>query len=171
MTLRLILTRHAKSAWDDPFADDHERVLNARGRQSAIAIGTWLQANGYLPEHVLCSDAARTVETWEVIAAALLDSPPASIRENLYLAGTSGLLSALRGAPTGTVMVIAHNPGIGMLASALVASAPSHTRFMDYPTAATTIIDFDVASWADIKVNTGQCVDFIVPRDLLDVQS
>ncbi|MGR3409824.1 MAG: SixA phosphatase family protein, partial [Paracoccus sp. (in: a-proteobacteria)] len=32
---RLILTRHAKSAWDDPTLDDHDRPLNDRGRRSA----------------------------------------------------------------------------------------------------------------------------------------
>jgi hypothetical protein len=26
MTLRLILIRHAKSSWDDPFGDDHKRA-------------------------------------------------------------------------------------------------------------------------------------------------
>ncbi len=42
MTLRLILIRHAKSSWSDPFADDHARVLNARGQDSAKAVGEWM---------------------------------------------------------------------------------------------------------------------------------
>ena len=33
---RLILTRHAKSSWDDPALEDHDRPLNAR----AIEIGS-----------------------------------------------------------------------------------------------------------------------------------
>ena len=35
MTLRLILTRHAKSSWDDPLIDDHDRPLNPRGAKAA----------------------------------------------------------------------------------------------------------------------------------------
>ena len=33
---RLILTRHAKSAWDDPLLDDHDRPLNRRGMRAAL---------------------------------------------------------------------------------------------------------------------------------------
>ena len=46
---RLILTRHAKSAWDDPSMDDHDRPLNDRGRRSARALGDWLASRGYDP--------------------------------------------------------------------------------------------------------------------------
>ena len=35
MTKRLILTRHAKSAWDDPTMADHDRPLNERGHAAA----------------------------------------------------------------------------------------------------------------------------------------
>ena len=42
MTLRLILTRHAKSGWDDPDLEDFDRPLTERGRRSAAAIGRWL---------------------------------------------------------------------------------------------------------------------------------
>ena len=35
---RLILTRHAKSAWDDPLTPDHDRPLNERGKAAAARI-------------------------------------------------------------------------------------------------------------------------------------
>ena len=59
---RLILTRHAKSDWDDPSLPDQERPLNARGRRSARALGDWLASRGYDPEEVLCSSARRTAD-------------------------------------------------------------------------------------------------------------
>ena len=65
----MTLIRHAKSAWDDPFAEDHARVLNDRGRRSATAIGGWLREHGYLPAQVLSSDSARTTETVERLLA------------------------------------------------------------------------------------------------------
>ena len=46
---RLILTRHAKSAWDDPAVNDHDRTLNGRGRRSGLELGEWLQSRGYEP--------------------------------------------------------------------------------------------------------------------------
>ena len=62
MTRRLILMRHAKSSWDNPFAEDHQRPLNGRGKRSAKAIGEWLRAQGYLPDQILSSSATRTRE-------------------------------------------------------------------------------------------------------------
>ena len=57
MIRTLILTRHAKSSWDDPFMNDHDRPLNKRGRKSAPAIGDWLRENGWLPDEVISSTA------------------------------------------------------------------------------------------------------------------
>ena len=46
MMKRLILTRHAKSSWDDPTMADHDRPLNARGRGAAADLGGWLASRG-----------------------------------------------------------------------------------------------------------------------------
>ena len=61
---RLILTRHAKSAWDDPRLEDFDRPLNRRGLRAALELGEWLHSRGYEPDQVLCSSAQRTRETW-----------------------------------------------------------------------------------------------------------
>ena len=70
MTLRLILMRHTKSSWDDPWQGDHARRLNGRGRRSAEALGNWLRAKGHLPDVALSSDAVRTQETFAGLALA-----------------------------------------------------------------------------------------------------
>ena len=70
MTKRLILTRHAKSSWDDPAMADHDRPLNDRGKAAAADLGAWLASRGYIPGEVLCSDAQRTRSTWSGIAPA-----------------------------------------------------------------------------------------------------
>ncbi len=167
MTKRLILIRHAKSSWSDPFADDHARVLNDRGRASAPAIGTWMADNGYLPDVVLCSDAARTRETAELILQQLDPKPDLSLSPQIYHAAPLTLLELIQRQTTDSIALIGHNPGIGMLANLLVKSAPDHTRFSDYPTCATAIIDFEIDKWADAGQRGGTCVDFTVPRDLI----
>lgn len=167
MTLRLILIRHAKSSWSDPFADDHARVLNDRGRASAEAIGTWMAAHGYVPDVVLCSDATRTQETAELILPALTPQPKLHLRADIYHASPDTILALLHRQTAQTVAVIGHNPGIGMLANMLVQSAPAHHRFSDYPTCATTVIDFEGESWAQAKARSGRCEAFVVPRDLI----
>jgi len=166
MTRRLILIRHAKSSWDDPGLDDHDRPLNRRGRASATAIGDWLAARGYRPDLVLSSTARRTVETWERLAPAL-PAPDIRWQRRLYHAEPEALRDVLKTAGTAaTVLLLGHNPGIGTAARAFAAAAPPHPKFPFYPTAATTIYDFPVAEWADVDWGTGRVADFTVPRDL-----
>jgi len=161
--MRLILIRHAKSSWDDPFQDDHARVLDKRGRDAARAIGTWLQAKGYEPARVLVSDAARTKETAELVLPCLNGDPFVNYLPKLYHASPDTVLDVAQRANDDCVAIIAHNPGIGMLARALTIKAPDHRRFDDYPTCATTVIDFA----GPVAIGTGIVVDFIVPRDLI----
>lgn len=166
MTKRLILIRHAKSSWNDPYADDHSRPLNNRGRHSATAIGRWLARHDYRPEKILCSDAARTVETADLIMPELADRPGLQLSHALYHAAPEGIWQLLRKQTASVVAVIGHNPGIGMLANGLVTSPPHHPRFQDYPTCATTVIDIP-----DANSDRGACVAFVVPRDLIGTQN
>lgn len=168
MTRRLILIRHAKSAWDDPFAEDHARVLNDRGRRSATAIGGWLREHGYLPDQVLSSDSARTTETVERLIAEWDNIPEITYLPRLYHAAPQTLLDALRSATGGVVALVAHNPGIGSFAGGILSEPPKHPDFGRYPTCATLVADFDAAEWETARPGSGQAVDFIVPRDLTD---
>jgi phosphohistidine phosphatase len=161
---RLILTRHAKSSWDDPAMPDHDRPLNARGRRAAAELGEWLHSRGYEPDQVLCSDAERTRETWARVAATPLEvTPKVSFEGGLYHAGPDVMLAALRKATGDCVMMIGHNPGIGAFAELLPARRPSHPDFSRYPTAATLVMDFAVPSWGDVKPGQGSVLDFFIP--------
>jgi phosphohistidine phosphatase len=171
MTLRLILIRHAKSSWDDPLGDDHSRVLNTRGRRSATAIGAWLASRGYLPDVVLCSNAARTAQTLELILPALPVKPKTIFLSSLYHASPDGMLATLHKATAPVVALIGHNPGIGGLAGWLVRSRPADPRYSDYPTGATAIIDFDAKSWTEAAPGTGRVTDFVTPRELIGGES
>lgn len=166
MPLTLILTRHAKSAWDDPALDDFERPLNGRGRSSALKLGNWLISNGYLPDTVLVSGARRTVETWarmseKMPSTATMESAPA-----LYLASADIIMNVLKARKSPVIMLIAHNPGIAEFARRIVSAPPHHEKFDKYPTGATSIIEFDTDQWKAIDWKSGRLIDFVVPRDL-----
>lgn len=159
---RLILTRHAKSAWDDPALDDHDRPLNDRGRRSARLLGDWLASRGYDPEEVLCSTARRTEETWERIASAVFETRPVLRMEPaLYQADPGRMLEVLRSATMNTVMMIGHNPSIAHFAAMLPARAPLDPDFRRYPTAATLVVDFSADSWAEVQPGQGDVRDFV----------
>ena len=166
MTKRLILIRHAKSSWEDFDTPDKDRPLNARGVEAAHLVGGWLTARGYVPDQVLCSDAARTKETWENISGHFESDPVVQFLPELYLAEPVEMLRVLAKATADTVMIIGHNPGTGALAAGLAARRPTHPRFSKYPTAATTVLDFNVSEWKEPLAGQGVLVDFVVPRDL-----
>ncbi|MFW5881219.1 MAG: SixA phosphatase family protein [Roseicyclus sp.] len=168
MVRTLILIRHTKSDWDDPKMDDHDRPLNGRGLLSAPRIGAWMAARGHVPDAVLCSTALRTRQTWAGIAAQLPGSPEPAYRRDLYLAEPETLLSAIRDSDAACLAVVAHNPGIGALASALAEAPPAHPKFGLYPTGATLVLAFDGAHLAEVAPGRGRVVDFAVPRELPD---
>ena len=164
---RLILTRHAKSSWDDPLMADHDRPLNARGQAAAADLGQWLASRGYVPTEVLCSDALRTRKTWSGVAPALPGTPILELKPALYHAGPDVMLAVLRHATADCVMMIGHNPGIAEFAGRLVAVAPVSPEFARYPTAATLVLEFDIGSWADVGWGSGIVLDFVVPREFV----
>lgn len=164
MSLTLILMRHAKSSWDNPFLPDHDRPLNGRGRKSARALGQWLRDQDLRPDQVICSSARRTCETFEGLG---LDLQP-SFTRHLYHADVDGIWQVLSEAQGRCVLMLGHNPGFSEFAEAVVAKAPDHIRFWDYPTGATLVAEFPVNDWSDARPHSARASHFVVPRDLLE---
>ena len=158
---RLILMRHAKSDWSELDASDHERTLNERGIRSATAIGRWLQQNALLPDHILCSDAARTQQTLELLA---LPETPTTFTRSLYLAQAEVMARKLSKQVDDCILLVAHNPGIAVLAERLVSQPPQDAQFDSFPTCATFVVDFQISAWSDLKMGMGAVQHFIVPR-------
>ena len=164
--LQLILTRHAKSSWDDPNLRDHDRPLSKRGRKSSDAIGKWLVEHGYIPRIVLCSTSRRTCETWERMEKLMPDKCEVRFEPDLYHGHTNSFLDTLAGTDDLPVLMLGHNPGIGYFAESILRESPRHLDFWRYPTAATLVCDVPVNNWADTQLGTATAVDFVVPREL-----
>ena len=110
---RLIVMRHAKSAWDTLAPSDHLRPLNARGRRDAPQVARALVLRHWVPEAVISSDAARTRETWEHMEARFDDPVETTFTPALYHAGLGAVQVAVGrlGGGVRTAMVLGHNPG------------------------------------------------------------
>jgi phosphohistidine phosphatase len=122
---RLVLFRHAKSAWPD--VADHQRPLARRGQRDAPVMGRWLRAQGLVPDRVLCSTARRARQTWQLTQAGLGAAPPVAVEPGLYDGAAPDLLALIRRAPpaVGTLLLLlGHNPAIEDLALMLAATAP-----------------------------------------------
>lgn len=166
MMRQLILTRHAKSGWDNPVLTDHARKLAPRGQRAAPRVGRWLAAQGFIPAEALVSDATRTRETWALLAAELGAPVPTRFIPDLYHASPETMLQVLRSARAQTVIMVGHNPGIAEFAQALVQTRPAHPQFARYPSGATLVAEFDLADWNTLRPGTGTVAAFIVPREL-----
>ena len=163
MTKILTLMRHAKSSWDNPALSDFERPLNARGKRSAKILGDWLRETHNVPDEVYCSTALRTQETLEGLAI----QAEVVVSDSLYHADAKRLKRVLGTSHSRHLLVVGHNPGIQEFAASLVTDPPRHPRFVDYPTGATLVLEFDIESWSEIEQSLGKVQAFVTPRDLL----
>lgn len=163
---RIILMRHAKSSWDNLGQADHDRSLNARGHQSATKLGQWMKDNNYIPAQVICSTATRCVQTWAGLEEVLDLKITPMYEHRLYHAHVGMMLEIMQAATSDTILMLGHNPGISAFAEELLECPPRDQDFYNYPTAATTVVDFDIEDWSTLNLRSGQLHSFIVPRKL-----
>ena len=159
----LLVLRHAKSSWDDPSLDDHERPLNGRGKKDAPRAGAALKARGLTPDLVLSSDAVRARVTADTAATAAGYLGEIIRDKRLYLAGPRDILAVLRTVhepDTDTVMVVGHNPGLEELVTHLTAQPEP------MPTAALAEIELPIDDWRELTAAIrGRLVHLWRPKD------
>ncbi len=177
---KLVLLRHAKSAWPD--VPDHERPLADRGRRDAPTMGRWLHAAGHVPDHVLCSTARRARETWHLVQPELLAAPPVSFESQVYEASAASLLKLAQQVPPAvqTLLIIGHDPGVPGLARTLAGgSAPAgggagraalppaviDRMRVTFPTAAIAVLEL-AGPWTQLGPRAAWLADFVTPRDV-----
>jgi phosphohistidine phosphatase len=169
-TRRLLLLRHAKSSWDDAALDDFDRPLAPRGRKAAARMGRHLGQREPVADLVLCSSAARAVETWARVAERFASPPPLRHLKSLYLAPPSRLLAALRRLDDGirTALLVGHNPGLQALALGLAAEDGGARRVRlaaKFPTAALAV--FEVSGpWAELAPGNARLADLTLAREI-----
>ena len=164
---RLFLLRHAKSSWDDPGLDDHERRLAPRGRRASKLIAEHLRRERIAPSLVLCSSASRTRETLERVIPAL-DRTDVSFEDRLYQASSGSLLQRLREVPphVDSVMLVGHQPAIQELALDLAGDGVYLARMTaKFPTGALATLDFE-GDWSELGPGSAELVAFVRPNEL-----
>lgn len=168
--LRLLMLRHAKSAWPDGVADE-ERPLNGRGRAAATLMGDYLAEAKLIPDLALVSTARRAQETWALVGVRLPLQPETRSIAELYAASGGQILDVLQAVEPAsrTVLILAHNPGMQDLALALSGGgdvASRESMAAKYPTAGLAVIDFPAAQWRDVGRGMGRLDRFVTPRAL-----
>lgn len=115
----LLLMRHGK-AESGSSASDKERELLEKGRSQARLVGEYLESQGVRPTRVLVSDAVRTRQTWDEVLAAMPGfDGKVTFHSEIYADGAPEVLDLIRTRKDkhAVVMVVGHEPTLGMLAT------------------------------------------------------
>ena len=168
---RLLLLRHAKSSWDTPGLADLERPLAPRGRQTAPLMAQLMAKRRWVPDLVLCSQAERVRETWQLMAPLLGAQIPSRTLRTIYPGAPSRLLMVLHRAPDEArmLLLIGHNPGLGAFATNLCGGGSKKElarMSAKFPTAGLAVIDFDADRWSEVAGGAGKLEAFVRPKDL-----
>lgn len=174
---QLFVLRHAKSSWDDPVLDDHERPLAPRGARTVKRLRKHMREAGIRPAQVLCSSARRTRET----LAGVDPGGETLIEDGLYEASCESLIDRLHrvSEDTPSVMLIGHNPAVQTLVLRLtgasdgrVGNGLSERGERDlaavqrkFPTGALATLTFDCA-WSELGAGCARLAAYVPPKSL-----
>ena len=158
----LILMRHAKSSWKEPFSSDFDRTLTKRGKTDAPEMGKRLHRRQIVPDLMMTSPAKRAVETAKIVAGEL-GYPVKKIEknENIYEAKLEDLIHLVHSLDDSadTILLIGHNPGFYHLVNHL-----SEDYLQEFPTSAVCAIEFRTDSWRKINQNSGRTLYYDYPK-------
>lgn len=143
---KLLLIRHAKSSWNDPDLDDHERPLNSRGERDSITMARYLADIDEGLEVIYTSTAIRALE----FAHTLSEFCNVSLVPDLsfYTFDVDELLEILRSLPdeANRVAIVAHNPAITQVVNRLCLADLDNV-----PTAGIAAIECDIDEWRELS--------------------
>ena len=130
----------------------------------------WIREQGIAPELVVCSTAARTRQTLELVAEGFpADPPPRVVFEaGVYGASAAGLLATVREVTSeeGSVMLVGHQPAMQDLALLLVAEDGGRERLEGkFPTGALATLDVSVP-WPRLAAGCARLAAYVKPRRL-----
>lgn len=165
-TRTLVLLRHAKSGYPGGVRD-HDRPLADRGRHEGALAGEWLRRHVPPIDQVLCSTAARTLET--VSVAGVL--APMRRSSAIYEATPDEILGevALTDPSIRTLLVVGHGPGLPGLALELAGPASDQAALTQlsrrFPTSAIAVLEI-AGEWAELAGQDGRLTGVHIPRDV-----
>lgn len=154
----LLILRHAQTEDTRPGSRDSERRLTPDGERDAEQVGDHLRKQGITIDKVLCSSAARTRQTLELLKLDVqLDPDRVEIADLFYNAGGDTLLNAVRELPEDcqVALLVGHAPGAPGLVHELTDLATSNPEAVAtiesrFPAAGLAQLEFE-GNWSRIE--------------------
>ena len=165
---RLFLFRHGKAAWAEPGMRDFDRKLDEKGVEETTAMGRLMRKRKLIPDMVICSTAARAVETLEAINESLHLNEVTRYDKNLYGTDAPGYLDIAAAADGDIdVMLVGHNPMLEDAALALAKSGDDEAMdalHMGFRTGGLAVIRFDGPT-SSFASEAGYLEAYLTPAD------
>ncbi|WP_186758403.1 SixA phosphatase family protein [Echinicola salinicaeni] len=159
---KLVIYRHAKSSWAEPFLEDHKRPLAERGLRDAPRMAQRLKRKNIKPDYILSSDAERA-KTTALITAENMDYAQGDVNltNKLYLASSNHILKTIRHIPDSkkTAFIFGHNPGLNDLIENLGGEIDN------LPTCGQFGFIFETDSWEKIGPSNAKVWFFDFPKN------
>jgi len=165
---KLIIMRHAKSDWSVPVSSDFDRPLTRRGNKDAPRMGTWLVAQGLVPDLIVSSPAMRTRQTvLHVVESFRIPELEIIWEQALYLAALDTLLAEISkyASRAGCLMLVGHNPGMDSLVDYLSDRPPGYRDGKLMTTAAVAVLDYSLTGKA-AQEHGARLEQLVRPKDL-----
>jgi len=160
----LLILRHAKSDWSQPYTSDYDRPLNERGKKDAPLIGEEIFRRKIVPQIILSSTAKRAKRTAEKVSQSFNYQGKIVWMEKFYFGDEDDIIKALQTIESQyeRVMIVGHNPTLENLVALLTSSKMD----IELPTASLVSIDFNFEAWNKLTLNSGEFKFIIKPRDI-----
>ncbi|MEH6624937.1 MAG: histidine phosphatase family protein [Motiliproteus sp.] len=158
----LYLIRHAKSSWDNPQLDDHDRPLNNRGFKSIAIIAERIAEYDWHAQKLASSTALRAMTTATGLAEAIAGGQPAAAESELYTFSQEGLKRYLQKQPDSIscIALVGHNPAMEMLLDYLT----EDRQLSKFPTCAIARLELDINRWDELDLGCGVLDEFEYPK-------
>ena len=146
----VFLIRHAKSSWDDPNLDDHDRPLNKRGEKDGPKMAElFLEQFGEV-DAIISSTALNIEGTDRVLHTS-----------SLYCSMSREVHDVIRSLPDAyeSVALFGHNPSFTSIANQFEGQV-----IPNIPTCGIVQIQSNINHWADWSARKGIIQAFIYPK-------
>lgn len=160
----LYIVRHAKSSWDHPGLEDHQRPLLEEGKKRTKYIVDYFQEKDIHVDLIMSSHAVRAHETAKIIGNGMqYPESDILISKNIYFGYPDSLFNIFfdLSDDVNSLMLVGHNPTFTTFANYFL-----DRKIDNLPTSGVVCITFDMKSWVDIH-DSKRKVKFVISPKLL----
>lgn len=160
----LYIVRHAKSSWDHPGLEDHQRPLLEKGKKRTKYVVDYFLDHGIKPDLIISSHAVRAYETAKIIATGVhYPDNDIVVSRSLYFGYSDNVYDIFYDLSddVNELMIVGHNPTFTTFANNFL-----DQKIDNLPTSGAVAITFDMNSWSDIHQAESSVKFVISPRML-----